>query len=221
MKLINRKQLILAGILLIFAFLTAGCIAKAEESLLESSISEIAANENITDGADDKTGETAEAEVEQNTPEESTEDINAESGLKDGFIFAYNGVNVYLDEYTGRIVSELGEANDYYEVESCTFDGIAKTYSYNGFDVSTYQKSNSDADRVYSVDFFDDSVTTAEGVYIGQTFEDMVAAYGEEYTEVEGVKGFYSYEKNGTVLSFHLPDGIITAVSYKVSDVYE
>jgi hypothetical protein len=155
-------------------------------------------------------------------PEHSTvsEVVKSESGLTDGFSFAYNGTAIYLDEYTERIISELETASDYYEVESCTFDGTAKLYSYKGFDISTYQKGGEDKDRIYSIDFTDDSVSTPEGVSVGQNFDEMTTAYGKDYKEIEGLKGFYQYIKNGTVLSFHFQNDVIISVSYKVSDIY-
>jgi hypothetical protein len=150
----------------------------------------------------------------------ANEDINdPDSAIKDGFAFVYNNIIIYLGEYTDRVLAELKPALDYYEKESCSFDGIAKTYYYGSFEIETYLKSKDDNDRVYSVDLIDDSVATAEGIYIGQTYEDMTAAYGTEYHEIPEIPGFYSYEKNGTVLNFNIKDGAIISIKYKVADI--
>jgi len=150
----------------------------------------------------------------------NAEDINdTESAIKNGFVFVYNGIDIYMSEYTERILGELGEALDYNEMNSCSFDGIAKTYFYGNFEIETYLKTKNGKDRVYSVDLVDDSVTTAEGVYIGQTYEDMINAYGEDYSVIPEIPGFYSYKKNGTLLNFNIKDGAIISIKYKVEDI--
>ena len=150
--------------------------------------------------------------------ENSDED---ESGLKNGFIFIYNDTTVYLDEYIERVLTELEPPMEFYEYQSCSFEGMAKIYSYNEFQLSTYVKDTTDEDRVYSVDIYDDSISTAEGIYIGQTYDDMIRAYGTEYEELQGFVRIYRYTKDGTVLSFGIEDGMIISISYNVEYIYE
>ena len=158
--------------------------------------------------------------ISEDMPESASEDINdPESAVKDGFIFVYNGTTVYLGEYTERVLSELDGAQDYYEMDSCSFDGIAKIYYYGSFEIETYLKTRNGRDRVYSIDLIDDSISTPEGVYIGQTYEDMSGAYGTDYEIIPEVPGFYSYFKNGTVLNFNIKDGAIISITYKIADI--
>ena len=153
--------------------------------------------------------------------EEDTEDINDEnSAIKDGFAFIYNDVRVYLGEYTERVLKELGPEIDYYEMDSCSFDGTAMTYFYGSFEIETYLKTKNGRNRVYSIDFTDDGISTAEGVHIGQSYEDMVEAYGTGYNIIPEISGFYSYSKNGTLLNFNIREGVITNITYKVEDIY-
>ena len=145
--------------------------------------------------------------------------VNADNG-EERFVFIYNNTVIYLGEYIEHILTELEPATEYYEYDSCSFEGIAKIYSYSGFEISTYLKNKTDRDRVYSVNFYDDSVSTVEGIRIGQTYNDMIKSYGTGYKMIPEI-GLYMYIKNGTVLSFKIEDNIIAAISYEIEDIYE
>ena len=206
-----KKIFILSLLMLILA----SCSNQPESAETNVPAANILSSEETSAKADEN------IEADDDSEDDSKEDINdSESALKDGFAFMYNGAAVYLGEYAERILEELGPAPDYYEMDSCSFEGVAKTYYYGGFDIETYLKTKNGKDRVYSVALVDDSVTTAEGVYIGQTFDNMIKAYGTDYTEIPEIPGFYSYAKGGTVLSFNLQDGIIKSIAYKVADIY-
>jgi len=143
----------------------------------------------------------------------NSENINSSNLKKDGFVFVYNGTSVYLGEYGDRVLEELAPVlKDYGEFDNCTSDGMLKTYYYSGFDLSTFVREETDRERVYSIALTDDSVSTAEGIYIGQTVADMIAAYGTQYEEMPGF--FYRYSKGGTGLSFDIDNDIITAITY-------
>jgi len=146
-------------------------------------------------------------------------DINAgeNNAKKDGFAFIYNSVTVYLDDYIENVLKGLGDANDYDEADSCTFDGIMSTYFYNGFEIATYVIKEADRPRIYSITFNDDSVSTAEGIYIGHAVEEMISAYGTEYEETTGFN--YRYKKYGTQLSFYVEDDIIRSITYQLSNI--
>ena len=66
-------------------------------------------------------------------------------------------------------------------------------------------------DYVNSVYFTDDSVSTPEGIRIGSSEADMLAAYGDQYTEEYGV---YTYTKEKSTLSFIITDGVVDSVEY-------
>jgi hypothetical protein len=136
---------------------------------------------------------------------------------KDDFIFLYNNVTICLDEYIEPILTELEPVTEYYEYQSCSFDGMAKIYSYDGFGLETYLKDKTDKDRVYSITFYDESVSTVEGIYMGQTFDDMISAYGKDYNEISS--GAYRYERNKTILSFNIQDNIIISILYQIADI--
>ncbi len=143
---------------------------------------------------------------------------NADGAVKAGYYFDYNGTPVYLGDLMENVLAILGPELNFYEAPSCAYDGMAKMYVYGGFELATYIINEGDADRLYSLTFLDDSVATAEGAYIGQSYDDMVALYSDGYEEIPG--GAYLYNKDGTVLSFTVPDGEITVIQYYVQDIY-
>lgn len=140
------------------------------------------------------------------------------SGIcEDGFVFIYNGVPVYMGEYIENILPEIGPYADCYENESCTSAGMMQAYCYSGLEISAYAKTEADEFRIFSVILIDDSISTAEGIYIGQTVGDMTAAYGAEYETLPGIG--YKYVKNGTSLFFDVDGDIITAITYTLLNV--
>jgi len=148
------------------------------------------------------------------------EDINdPNSALTEGFFFVHNGVTIYLGEYTERVLSELDSSPEIYEMESCSFDGIARMYFYDSFDIETYLKTRNGRDRVYSIALSDSSISTYEGVAIEQTYEDMIAAYGEDYEAVEDIPGFYRYIRDNTALFFNIREEFIASITYTVVDI--
>ena len=134
------------------------------------------------------------------------------------FIFIYNDVYIRLGEYLENVLIELDSAIDYYEYNSCSFEGDAKIYFYNNFDISTYLKSKTDKDRIYSITLNDDTVSTVEGISIGQTYYDMISIYGNGYSVIPG--GTYRYERGSTYLALTIQEGSIISISYRILDIY-
>lgn len=234
-KFINKiKKIFIINLFIILLLLPAGCAKSADiPNVTDLTDITITDTPNIleADTVDNNTSKTTTESSEiLSIPDssdssdieyiEETADSSGGGGIKDGFIFAYKDTTIYLGEYMELILVKLGNTIDYYEMPSCSFEGMAKIYYYNGFELANYLKDKTDKDRVYSITLNDDSVTTAEGIYIGQTFDDMIAAYGAGYEEIEGFADVYRYLKNGTVLSFTVENNIITLISYTVEDMY-
>lgn len=68
-----------------------------------------------------------------------------------------------MNEKAAPILEKLGEPMEYFEAESCAFEGLDKIYTYSGFELHTYEMKGTD--YVASVMFLDDSVSTKK-VYI-------------------------------------------------------
>ena len=158
-------------------------------------------------------------------PEESENTNGADNVFEDGFNFAYNGTKIYLGDYAENILTQLGPIIDFYEYEEgCVgdFNSIVKRYMYEKFDLVTRLENREDENEkecVYSIEFYDDSISTVEGLYIGQSYDDMVSIYGPNYQERQGFVKIYSYLKEGTSLSFGIKNDIIIRILYEIADV--
>lgn len=180
-------------LVLMLALVVAGCGKENTENDTQTTPVEQQGNQN-TEPNDNKTSnETA---------------TNKGSELK-GYIFEYNGVKIGMDMEAAPIISALGEPASYFEAPSCAFEGLDKTYSYGSFELDTYEQNGKD--YISGIFFCDDLIETPEGVCLFETKADMIAAYGESFTEEFGM---LVYEKEGMKLKFILEGDEITSIEY-------
>ena len=114
-----------------------------------------------------------------------------------------------MNQEFSALLEWLGEPESYFEAASCAFDGLDKFYTYPGFELTTYPVGEQDV--ISEIYFTSADLTTPEGVGPGDTYEDMVAAYGEEYTENFGQ---YTYTDGDTMLIITIENDAIFSVSY-------
>lgn len=149
-----------------------------------------------------------------NTPKQSGESANETEDetapqTEEGFCFKVNDVVIPMNVDAAPIIEALGEADSYFEAPSCAFQGLDKIYSYSGFEINTYP--NGEKDYISSVYLKDDSVETDKGICIGSTLDEVIEAYGDDYTEKSGE---YVYTSGQTRLSFLIGDGCVSAITY-------
>ena len=94
------------------------------------------------------------------------------------YTFVYKGTNIDLKAEAAAICEALGEAKSYTEETSCAFDGLDKNYTYTSFIMTTYP--DGDMDRVNSITLLDDTVSTADGICIGDSKEKVEEVYGAD-----------------------------------------
>lgn len=121
---------------------------------------------------------------------------------------------IEMNADASAIVDELGDPDDYFESESCAFEGLDKVYTYPGFHLNTYPVD--DKDYVLSVDFMDDTVETDEGISIGSTKDEVTEAYGEP---AEETSSSLVYEKGDTEMTIGLDGDSVS--SLEISAVTE
>lgn len=126
-----------------------------------------------------------------------------------GYTFDASGVTVEVDAPFADIESDLGEPVDFFESESCAFGDLDKVYTYSGFRIDTYQLEGTD--YVSDVVFMDDTISTPEGVAIGDSVDKMKEAYGEP-TEEDASQAIY--EKGDMKLVFILDGDTIKTIEY-------
>lgn len=127
-----------------------------------------------------------------------------------GYVFTYNGVEVNVDADAAAYVEKFGEPVSYYETPSCAFDNLDKFYTYQGFEIDTYYSNGKDL--VLSVVLLDDTVSTTEGICIGDAQDKVATKYGEP-TEKNDTSA--TYKKDNMKLVFIFKDGVVAAIEYK------
>lgn len=162
---------------------------------------------------EESTGGTAESTGSVQTGGEGSDQTPPpdEDPVTGGFVFTYNGTEISLHANAAPILDALGEPKSYTEQASCAFEGLDKTYYFGSFYMDTYPVG--DADFVYSIWFADDSVTTAEGIYIGASQAEVEAAYGAD--AYNGTNA-YIVTEGDTELTVILEEGVVTSIQYAV-----
>jgi len=144
-----------------------------------------------------------------------TDDANVpDPAVPEAYFFKAGNLEVRMGWSAVPVVDALGEPLNYFEAPSCAFEGLDKIFYYSGFELFTYPVDGEDF--ISSVNLTDDSVTTAEGVYLGMKYEKMVDAYGEGFIQNFGQ---YMYELGDSTLSFLIENGVITVITYNYTDV--
>jgi len=126
-----------------------------------------------------------------------------------GYAFKVDGITIHMHDEMAPILEKLGKEKAYFEAESCAFPGLEKTYTYTSFNLYTYE--DGDKDRVASIVILDDSVGTAEGIYLNASLDDVIAKYGDDY---EHTLNLYKYASGLMELSFIIEDKVVTSIEY-------
>ena len=103
----------------------------------------------------------------------------------------------------------FGQEQSYTEVPSCAGQGTDKVYNYGSYEITAYQEENEE--KIYSVYFIDDQITTTEGVKISDDSSVMFEKYGDNY---EQTGNQYTYKTGNVELSFIVENDFITSITY-------
>lgn len=130
-----------------------------------------------------------------------------EAGSK--YVLTYRDCPLPMNAEFAPLLDFLGEPDSYFEAASCAFDGLDKTYTYDGVEIITYP--DGERDYISSVRILDGGVSTPEGITIGSTPEEVTAACGEDFQDL-GTQ--YVYEDGDARLSILFEDGAAISVEY-------
>ena len=146
--------------------------------------------------------------------------VSCGGGADDSDVQAYTfrkgSVEIAIGDEVSPILTSLGEWNDYVESPSCGFTGVSKLYSYTSLDIETYPTDGKD--YVYMIQLKDDSVSTREGIRIGDKREAVTEAYG---TPAEESDSMLVYRADGMYLRMLLKNGAVTKIQYLHSNAIE
>ncbi len=202
--MVIKMKKITAIIMTASLLLLSGCGSDGNERVIEGNVQTIE-SANGQSGSSQQTDEAATGKQE-----DIQNDTAQVSDSTKGYAFIYNGVSVTMDADAAPIIEKLGEPASYFEAASCAFEGLDKMYTYSGFEIDTYPVG--DKDYVSSVILKDDSVSTAEGICIGDSLEKLQQTYDGEGEENSGMR---VYEKDGMKLCFIMQGQDIIAIEYR------
>ncbi len=145
-----------------------------------------------------------------NTGNSETPNIPNNTGAET-YSYTYKGVELKLYAEAAPVIAALGEPVKYSESASCAFDGLDKNYYYGNLYIDTYPENGKD--YIYGWWFADDTLTTAEGIYIGSSQADVEAAYGADTFNGTNAYVIKKGEGNLTVI---LKDGVVNSIQYAI-----
>lgn len=135
--------------------------------------------------------------------------------------FSYKGVDIICNAAFDDSKFDKSE----YELTqqaSCAGQGLDYVYVFKGgsFQVVSHpMDDNSGEAKVMYVMLCDDTVATAEGVYIGNTVDQVKAAYGEPDAE-KSTEALLIYIKGSSFLQFEVDDkNVVVGITYFSTDL--
>ncbi len=126
--------------------------------------------------------------------------------------YTINNVNIVPGTDFADTLKALGEPLDYSEAASCYFDGMDKSYVYEGYTILTYPSG--DRDFIQDINITSDSLKTDKGITVGSTLEDMTSAYGEDYKNIGSTYKYYFDDK--TYVYFFFQNDAVKNFGYAI-----
>ncbi|MBO4460622.1 MAG: hypothetical protein J5778_08205 [Clostridiales bacterium] len=175
-----------------------------------------ACNNSGNPGDDDVVVISSEGNNNNNGGETNATQGSEQAAEFDGWSFVYKGVNVNVGTDLNLVEKNLGTLNqDYTELKatSCAGLGLARTLTFNAGSFVINTNPDGDKDIISNISLFDDTVTTAEGIYIGSSLDDVKAAYGEPDPETSTATTL-TYKKGHSILVIIVGDDKVSNIVY-------
>lgn len=133
--------------------------------------------------------------------------INSSTETKVDYKFLYSGIDVTPGlDFDSSSINETASKST---ITSCAFAGLDNVYTYNNVEITT--NKNEDKEMIYSVYLLDDTLETPEGIKVTDEKNDMISAYGNDYTEDGGI---YTYSSDEVKLNFTINNDVIVGIEY-------
>ncbi len=127
------------------------------------------------------------------------------------YLFKSGDVEIKVGGDANAAVSALGEAQNLVETPSCGGGAEPeREYTYAGFKFNTVNENG--VNKIVKIVLTDDSVSTPEGISIGDGREAVIETYGADYTE--NASGTLVYTDGVSQLMFGITDGSVSAIHY-------
>lgn len=119
------------------------------------------------------------------------------------------GFSVHHD--ADAVIEKLGDPIDLVETPSCGGgEEPDREYTYSGFKFNTVNENG--LNKIVKIVLTDDSVSTPEGISIGDGREAVIETYGENFTE--NASGTLTYTDGAVKLMFGITNGCVSAIHY-------
>lgn len=166
--------------------------------------SENNATSKATDGSPaDNTG-SEESESKPTKDEGETEKLTKDAVSYNNFVLK---IGMVINE---DVISKIGEPTDIQNADSCIGDGQDIIYSYQDLDLQTFKSE--DKEVLYSIVINTDSVATADGIRVGNTYDEVKNVYG---TPTDETVAFVSYKvEEDRWITFYLTDNVVESIEY-------
>ena len=129
----------------------------------------------------------------------------------ENYVFKSGDVEIKVGGDANAAVSALGEVQNLVETPSCGGGAEPdREYTYAGFKFNTVNENG--ANKIVKIVLTDDSVSTPEGISIGDSREAVIETYGAAYTE--NASGTLVYTDGVSQLMFGITDGSVSAIHY-------
>lgn len=127
------------------------------------------------------------------------------------YLFKSGEVEIKVGGDANAAVSALGEAQNLVETPSCGGGAEPdREYTYAGFKFNTVNENG--VNKIVKIVLTDDSVSTPEGISIGDGREAVIETYGADYTE--NASGTLVYTDGVSQLMFGITEGSVSAIHY-------
>ena len=127
------------------------------------------------------------------------------------YSFKSGEVGFSVNHDADAVIEKLGDPIDLVETPSCGGgEEPDREYTYAGFKFNTVNENG--VNKIVKIVLTDDSVSTPEGISIGDSREAVIEAYGENFTE--NASGTLTYTDGSTKLMFGISDGCVSAIHY-------
>ena len=167
-------------------------------------------NEPQDTSKDDSSNASAPTEPVQNEPDDTAPPVEIpapKAGSK--LVFVYRDCPLPMNAEFAPLLDFIGESDSYFEAASCAFEGLDKTYTYSDVEIITYP--DEDVDYISSIRLLSSAAATPEGITIGSSKGDVVAAYGEDF---DAFGEQYTYEDGDAQLLILFENDAVISVEY-------
>ncbi len=128
------------------------------------------------------------------------------------YVFHVGDIDIEVGEEFQKVQDALGKDFTTQTVKSCAFEGEDYIYTYPDYEIYNYVDSSTQ--KIYTITLLTDKVSTKEGIHLGNTKEEVVQTYGNQY---EDAYGAYVYTKGNTILTFIFEENEIVSIEYKLN----